>query len=383
MILSLNINETIFDVEASVGESLLTILRRLGFFGVKHGCESGECGACAVLLDGKPVNTCVMLAAQAVGHKIETIEALGEHPEQGWKPSEGLHALQKSFVESGSVQCGYCTPAQLLAAKELLLRNPNPDEIDVRDALSGVLCRCTGYLKPVQAVLRAAAVLRGKSVLPINVVNDASIPMPDGWLPGTAAAGEIENDTLSPTLILSTEKVTTSMRVLPQISVSPAGKSWTSVGKPEPKVDAIKLVQGKPAFTADFDKRDLLYAKVLHSPIAHALIKKIDTTRALELPGVVAVLTWKDLPRVVYSTAGQSDPIPGPLDTFSLDNKVRFVGDRVAFVAAENEEIAQQALDLIDVEYEPLEPLFDPMRALLPGAPLLHEESEYVNFGEF
>ena len=102
------------------------------------------------------------------------------------------------------------------------------------------------------------------------------------------------------------------------------------------------------------------YAKVLHSPYAHARIKRIDASRARALPGVAAVLTWQDIPRVVYSTAGQSDPIPGPLDTFSLDHKVRFVGDRVAFVAAESEEIAEQALKLIEVEYELLPALLDP-----------------------
>ena len=153
-----------------------------------------------------------------------------------------------------------------------------------------------------------------------------------------------------------------------------------TVGHAETKVDAVKLVQGKPAFTADFEKRDMLYAKVLRSPHAHAEIKNIDTSRAEALLGVVAVLTWKDLPRVAYSTAGQSHPIPGPLDSFSLDHKVRFVGDRVAFVAAESVEIAEAALDLIDVEYEVLEPLLDPSKAMDEGAPILHDEPEYVNF---
>jgi len=134
------------------------------------------------------------------------------------------------------------------------------------------------------------------------------------------------------------------------------------VGKPEKKVDAIKLVQGKPAFTADIEMRGLLHAKVLHSPHAHARIKKIDASKARALEGVAAVLTWQDIPRVVYSTAGQSDPIPGPLDTFSLDNKVRFVGDRVAFVAAETAEIAEKALSLIEVEYEELDAILDPRR---------------------
>ncbi|MCK7480780.1 MAG: 2Fe-2S iron-sulfur cluster-binding protein [Candidatus Moduliflexus flocculans] len=104
-----------------------------------------------------------MLAAQAEGHLIVTIEALGEHPDQGWRKTDGLHPLQQAFVENGAIQCGYCTPAQILAAKALLDKNPNPSEAEVRDAIAGVLCRCTGYAKPVQAVLKAAAVLRGES----------------------------------------------------------------------------------------------------------------------------------------------------------------------------------------------------------------------------
>jgi len=130
--------------------------------------------------------------------------------------------------------------------------------------------------------------------------------------------------------------------------------NFQRVGKPDIKVDAIKLVQGKPAYTADIDLHDMLVAKVLLSPYAHANIKRIDVTKARALPGVAAVLTWMDIPHVAYSTAGQSDPMPGPQDTFSLDHKVRFVGDRVAFVAAETEEIANKALKLIDVEYDPL-----------------------------
>jgi putative selenate reductase molybdopterin-binding subunit len=155
-----------------------------------------------------------------------------------------------------------------------------------------------------------------------------------------------------------------------------------TVGHGEPKVDAIKLVQGKPAFTADFERRDMLYAKVLRSPHAHAEITHIDTSAARALPGVVAVLTWEDVPRVAYSTAGQSHPIPGPLDSFSLDHKMRFVGDRVALVAAESPEIAEAALKLIEVEYEVLEPVLDPSKAMGPDTPRIHDEPEYVNFDE-
>src|SRR5512136_2046258 len=170
----LNINDVEQEVTAQAGDTLLKTLRHLGYFGVKHGCENGECGACAILLDGKPVASCVMLAAAAHGKQITTIEALGQVEDQGWKHTEGLHPIQKAFVELGALQCGYCTPAMILAAKALLDRTLTPSEEEVRDALSGVLCRCTGYVKPVQAVLLAAERIRsggslgqGEQAIPI------------------------------------------------------------------------------------------------------------------------------------------------------------------------------------------------------------------------
>jgi len=357
MDLLLDINQESHQVSAQPGETLLKLLRRMGYFGVKHGCETGECGVCTVLLDGKPVNSCLVLAAQAEGHAIQTIESLGEHPEQGWKQNRGLHPLQQAFILNGAIQCGYCTPAQILAAKHLLDRNPDPTEYDVRQAISGVLCRCTGYLKPVQAVLEAAKKIRND---PGGILNDD----PGDYL-SRANSTQTSLDASLPEVILATSQ-----------------PSFQRVGKPDVKVDAIKLAQGKPAFTADVEFRGMLVAKVLKSPYAHARIRDIDATKARALPGVAAVLTWKDIPRVVYSTAGQSDPIPGPLDTFSLDNKVRFVGDRVAFVAAETEDIANEALKLIEVDYEPLPALLDPKKALQPDAPILHDEVEYVGFGD-
>ncbi len=216
------------------------------------------------------------------------------------------------------------------------IRNPNPSEAEVREAISGVLCRCTGYTKPVIAVLQAAKVLRGE---------------------------KISKRDAEPSLTHPTEML-----------------EFQSVGKSEPKLDAQKLAQGKSAFTADINLHDLLYAKVLHSPHAHAIIKNIDTSKALALPGIKAVLTWQDLPRVVYSTAGQSDPIPGPLDMFSLDRKVRYVGDRVAFVAAETPELAETALGLIDVEYEILPAVLDMRESMEPGTVCIHDEPEFVPF---
>jgi putative selenate reductase molybdopterin-binding subunit len=368
MNITLTINGITHETIISPGETLLNTLRGLGFHGVKFGDEGGLSGADTILLDGKPINAGSMLAAQAEGHNVVTIEGLGEHPEQGWKKTGGLHPLQEAFIETGAIQCGYCTPGQILAAKALLEENPNPNEAEVREAIAGVLCRCTGYAKPVQAVLRAAATMRGEALEPIEIGGILDL--------GDSEPGK--DDFNAPT----TSGPETQTRVTPKIITTPQTKDWQTVGKPEKKVDAVKLAQGKPAFAADIEKRGMLVAKVLHSPHAHAHIKSINADRARAIPGVAAVLTWQDIPRVVYSTAGQSDPIPGPLDCFSLDNKVRFVGDRVAFVAAETAEIAEEALKAIEVEYEVLDAILDLEDSMKPGATQIHDEPEYVNFAD-
>jgi putative selenate reductase molybdopterin-binding subunit len=381
MQLNFTLNGELQTWDITANESLLDALRRHGIFSVKHGCETGECGACTVLLDGKPVTSCTLLAAQAAGHAIGTVEAMGEHPLHGWKQSAGLHTLQQAFIESGAIQCGYCTPAQLLAASALLADNPAPDEDEVREALSGVLCRCTGYVKPVQAVLRAAAIMRGESVPPLP---KRLTDQPEGDDGGKTPPDETpDTDLASPATPLAPAGEPATLVQMPRLVVAPAETEETRyVGVSEPKVDATKLAQGKPAFAADVEMRGILVGKLLHSPIAHGYIKRIDASRARALPGVHAVLTYQDIPRVVHSTAGQSDPIPGPLDFFSLDRKLRFVGDRVAAVAAETEEIAQRALDLIEVEYEELPAVLDPRQSMAPDAPIIHDEPEYVPFAD-
>ena len=368
MNITLKINGTEHTVDLAPSTTLLAALRGLGFYGIKFGDEQGLSGSDTVLLDGKPVNAGSMLAAQAEEHNIVTIEGLGEHPEMGWRKTQGLHPLQVAFVESGAIQCGYCTPGQILAAKSLLDKNPNPSEVQVREAIAGVLCRCTGYLKPVQAVLKAAAVMRGDTQL-----NDSLAGSTDPFALQTPLPGQ-GLDAPNPSLVLTS--------VMPKVVVTPQTETYQTVGKPEKKVDAIKLVQGKPAFTADIDMRGMLYGRVLRSPHAHARIRHIDASKARELNGVAAVLTWQDIPRVVYSTAGQSDPIPGPLDSFSLDNKVRFVGDRVAMVAAETPEIAEKALELIEVDYEILPAILDSRQSMDENAPRIHDEPEFVNFAD-
>lgn len=153
-------------------------------------------------------------------------------------------------------------------------------------------------------------------------------------------------------------------------------RTFNQVNKSIRKVDGIALVTGAPVFADDIDLKDMLHAKILWSPHAHAIIKKIDTSKAESVDGVKAVLTYKDVPRIPFTTAGQGAPEPSPYDTFILDRKVRFVGDRVAAVAAITPEIAQRAVELIEVEYEVLPAVLDMRTALRRGAPIIHDEKE-------
>ena len=148
--ITLNVNGNEYKVEVAPYHSLCDVLRdKLGFTEVKNSCNQGECGACTVLVDGKPVSSCLMLAVQAEDRKIVTIRGLSKDGE--------LHPLQKKFIEYGAVQCGYCTPGMILAAKALLDENPHPSENEVRIAISGNICRCTGYQQIVEAIMAAAA----------------------------------------------------------------------------------------------------------------------------------------------------------------------------------------------------------------------------------
>jgi putative selenate reductase molybdopterin-binding subunit len=368
------------DVEFSVhpNDTLLRALRNNGYMGTKFSDEFGIAGADTVLLDGRPVLSGMMLAHQVAGREVTTIEGVGGLQDRGWRGSQPLHALQQAFVETGAIQCGYETPAFILSALVLLRDTPSPSEGDVRDALAGVLSRDTGYVKPVQAVLRAAAILRGEEVPPIGT--EGAIPAPPDLFPPPAEVTGGNDVADAPPMHdgNSGSRVQTQVRTapMPVMTVAPEVAGLAQVGKPKAKVDARKLVQGNPAFADDIEMRGMLTAKVLWSPHPHAIIKSIDVSKARELEGVHAVLTHEDLPRVVYTTAGQSHPEPGPHDNFSLDYKVRYVGDRVAMVAAETEAIAIKALSLIVVEYEELPAVFDPRESMNDGAPILHDEPE-------
>jgi aerobic-type carbon monoxide dehydrogenase small subunit (CoxS/CutS family) len=152
MRIHLTVNGTGRTWEVAPGDTLLEVLRREGFAGVKKGCGTGDCGACTILLNGRAVNACLVLAAKADGGAVMTIEGVAD--------GERLHPVQEAFLDAGAVQCGYCTPGMVLSAVALLSRNADPTEAEIREAISGNLCRCTGYVKQVEAIQRAAARMR-------------------------------------------------------------------------------------------------------------------------------------------------------------------------------------------------------------------------------
>jgi putative selenate reductase molybdopterin-binding subunit len=325
--ITLEINGENRSLVVTEDQSLLRVLRDAGYFGVKYGCGSGECGMCTVLIDGKPVKSCIVKAVNAEGKKITTIEGLSKDGK--------LDPVQDAFIETGAMQCGFCSPALILSAKALLDKNTSPTVQEIRKALNPVLCRCTGYVRAVNAVQRAAARIRGENLDPyIHIENelpetDSEISLPEAYLR--------KDGNLDP---------------LPPLVFSPPSMPKTKVvGKALKKKDANKLAQGKPVYTDDFRLPGMLYGELLTSPHAHARIRSIDASKARELDGVRAVLTFQDIPRIKYASGGQSYPQPLPYDQVSLDCKVRHVGDRVAVVAADTAEIARLALDLIEVDY--------------------------------
>lgn len=307
--LSLRVNQRTYRLEAAAGESLLDVLRdRLGLRGAKKGCGAGQCGACTVIKDGLAVNACLILAADCEGAEITTIEGLAPGPGT-------LHPLQEAFIQHGAVQCGFCTPGMLMAAKSLLDRNPSPTRDEIKEALSGNLCRCTGYQKIVDAVEAAA---RGTQA------------------PIRAAAGPIGGDLA--------------------------------------RSDAMEHVTGRSVFGADVVRPAMVVGKVLRSAHAHARILRIDTTEAERLPGVLAVVTGRDTAPGYFGVDIKDRRV-------FATNKVRYQGDAIAAVAATDEATAGHALDLIRVQYEPLEALLDARQAMAPGAPIIHEDLERYEIG--
>jgi putative selenate reductase molybdopterin-binding subunit len=284
----------------SPGQCLRTFLREQGAFGVKKGCDAGDCGACTVWLDGEPVHSCLLPASRAAGRTITTIQGLG-HPGK-------LHPMQQAFIDAQGFQCGFCTAGMIMTAASL----DAEQRADLRHALKGNLCRCTGYRTIADAIHGIGAAEQDMA--------------------GHACGANLIN----------------------------------------PFSEAI--VTGRARYTMDIAVDGLLHLKVLRSPHAHARILGIDRSRAAALPGVVAIFTWEDVPRRLYSTATHEDHLVDPDDTYMLDDVVRYVGQRVAAVVAETEAAAAAACRLLDVRYEPLPAVFDPGAAMRQDAPVLHNK---------
>jgi CO/xanthine dehydrogenase Mo-binding subunit/aerobic-type carbon monoxide dehydrogenase small subunit (CoxS/CutS family) len=323
----LTINGRARTVEVEDRWTLVELLRdHLELTGTKIGCDRGECGACTVLLDGKPVYSCSNLAVWADGRRVETVEGLAS--------AGRLHPLQQSFVDHDAPQCGFCTSGQLMAAVALLRANRRPNAEDVKGAMTGNLCRCSNYNRYVEAVLAAASL--------------APARRPDT----RSAHARMEPASSGPIATL------------------------TTVGHATPRIDAVERVSGKANYTGDVRAPGMLYARVLRSPHPHARIRSIDTSQARALAGVRAILTHENC-QVVWgagSVAGgqqYNDEIKKITRQrrYAFNNPVRFVGEPVAAVAAVNRHVAEEALQLIAVDYEVLPFVLDQEAALQPDAP--------------
>jgi CO/xanthine dehydrogenase Mo-binding subunit/aerobic-type carbon monoxide dehydrogenase small subunit (CoxS/CutS family) len=321
MQIELSVNGRMYQMETLPGEMLSDLLRqRLGLTGTKIGCNEAECGACTVLVDGIPILSCSYPAIRAHRKSVVTIEGLEKtcelpHP-AGW---DDLHPLQQAFVLHGAVQCGFCIPGQLMTAYHLLQENPNPGLAQIRQALKDTLCRCGGYPAIERAILAAGdAMITGKPV-----------QAPENYL----SKGQ--------------ETVVGTLQIRP---------------------DAIDKVRGTAIFTDDLVFDGMLHASVKRAGVPHAIVRSVDVTKAMALPGVAAILTASDLPGERYHGL----VIPDWPVLVGVGERVRYVGDAIAIVAAETREIAQQAVRLIEVVFDPQPVLADPAQALSPQAPILH-----------
>ncbi len=277
-------------------EMLSNVIReKIGLTGTKIGCSQGSCGACTVLVNGEPVLSCITPAMRFEGAEITTIEGLSEHGE--------LHKLQEKFVEKGAVQCGFCTPGMVLTAFDFVKKNPNPSIEEIKMALSGNVCRCTGYKKIIEAVAEYA-----------NETSEEGILLLDKHL---VDAGSDEE----------------RRRI---------------IGVGRPLIEAVKKVQGTADYADDFKMKDALHLKFVHSTYAHAKIVAVDTSAAMQLPGVRYIALGAELP-VTFGVL----PISQDETAMGID-KVRYIGEIVAAVAADTEAIAEAACKLIKVIYKPI-----------------------------
>ncbi|MEX2143719.1 MAG: molybdopterin cofactor-binding domain-containing protein [Anaerolineales bacterium] len=331
---SLTVNGKSHSLFALAGETLAELLRnRLRLTGTKIGCEESECGACTVLVDGDPVLSCMYPAQRAAGKTVLSIEGLaqeftpvGENG-HGPKPNEAqrLHPLQQAFVDHGAVQCGFCIPGQIMTAHALLALNPDPTSEDLRIALKDTLCRCGGYPSIESAILAAGRAMRTGEPIQAPLIAESANP-------------------------------------------------HSIVGHIQERPDAVEKVDGSAIYTDDLEFEGMLFAKVRRAGVPHAILKSLDISKALALPGVLSILTSTDIPGEHNHGLVYPDwPV-----MIGVGERIRYVGDALAILAAETEELAERAAVLIEAEFD-LQPVISgPVQARQEGVPQIHEKGNLL-----
>ena len=315
--LKFNVNRQPIEFHPTPGEMLSDVLRnRLQLTGTKIGCEELECGSCTVLLDGEAVLACVYPARKVEGKNVVTIEGLAA--------GETLHPLQDAFIQHGAVQCGFCIPGQIMAAAAFLEKQPTADDLTIRTMLKDTLCRCAGYPTLVRAIQAAGESLRSGAPVVGPALRSAS--------------------------------------------------SQSKIGRVIARPDALEKVNGKALYSDDYVFPLMLHARVLRAHTPHAVLVGLDVSKAKELPGVIEVLTAADVPGQNWHGVVIHDwPV-----LVGIGEKVRYIGDALALVAAQSRAIATQALDLIKVEFERLPVITDPVLARGKTATAIHESGNLL-----
>lgn len=293
-------------------QRLIDYLRdTLGLKGTKEGCSGGACGTCTILIDGKKSKACVVTLSQLDGKKVTTIEGLSEREKS---------VYTYAFGECGAVQCGFCIPGMIISAKALIDENPNPTSADIKKAIMGNICRCTGYVKIEQGIALAAQMLRD------------NIPVP-------------------------------------------AADYTAAVGAPLHRIDVEDKVLGTGLYSDDFKVDGMVYAKAIRSKYPRARVDRIDINKALAHPQCITVLTACDVP---FNKTGHLTP---DWDVFIKEGHVtRYVGDAIALAVVKEKKYLDEVCNLIDVEYTELKPLLTPEEAMAPDAPLLHESGNILSY---
>lgn len=368
------------------GASLLSTLREHGIVGPKRGCEAGDCGCCTVWVDGESVQSCLYPAWRAAGRSVTTIEGLADIGSGGTSSAasvhgrvgedldanRALHPVQQAFLMEEGFQCGYCTAGMIMT-----MASPGADRIGspadpagLSEITKGNICRCTGW----KAIERTAAEIALQRRRDGGVLEAGAVPpAPDGAAMDRAAPAP---DLAAPSA---------GAPAAPSAGATPVGDMTTEparsavVGTSLPNRHGPAIVTGRPSYTSDFHAEfgtDLLHLAVVRAPHAHARVLRVDAAAARELPGVVDVFWHEHVTRRPYTTACHPAEPRDAFDTYLLDDRVRFHGQRVAVVVAETVSAARRAAELVHIDYEVLPAVLDPRDALAPGAPVIHPEED-------